>query len=104
MINHSRFYLLIPSALLILAVLPMPYGFYTFLRIAVTLAAVIAAYVIYQASQSLRWEVVVMGLVAILFNPVFQVSLSRTIWLPIDLLCAALFFYVAVTRPRRPAA
>lgn len=103
MTNHSRLYLLIPAVLLMLAVLPMPYGFYTFLRIAVTLSAVITAYVIYQESQSLGWEVVSMGLVAILFNPVFQVSLSRTTWLPIDLLCAALFFYVAVRRPRGPA-
>lgn len=93
--DQSRRYLLIPAALLVLAVLPMPYGFYTLVRIVVTLAAAFMAYTTYLQNSSLDWKVIALGFIAILFNPVIQISLSRTIWLPIDLLCAALFVYLA---------
>lgn len=93
-------YLLILAALLVVAILPLPYGYYTFLRLVVTIAAAAAAYVDYQSSRSLNWRVIVMGLVALLFNPVVTVALSRSTWLPIDLLTAGLFAYMALRKDR----
>lgn len=100
MSDRPALYLLIPAALLVVAILPLPYGYYTFLRLVVTIAAAATAYVAYQSSRSLSWRVIVMGLVALLFNPVVTVALSRSTWLPIDLLTAGLFAYMALRKER----
>ena len=100
MSDRPALYLLIPAALLVVAILPLPYGYYTFLRLVVTIAAAATAYVDYQSSRSLSWRVIVMGLVALLFNPVVTVALSRSTWLPIDLLTAGLFAYMALRKDR----
>ncbi len=84
--------------MLVVAILPLPYGYYTFLRLVVTLAAAVTAYVDYQSSRSLSRRVIVMGLVALLFNPVVTVALNRSTWLPIDLLTAGLFAYMALRK------
>lgn len=99
--DRPALYLLIPAALLVVATLPLPYGYYTFLRLVVTLAAAVAAYVDYQSARSLSWRVIALGLVALLFNPVVTVSLNRSTWLPIDLLVAGLFAYMALRRERQ---
>ncbi|THK37382.1 hypothetical protein EHS39_14245 [Ensifer sp. MPMI2T] len=96
MTDRPALYLLIPAVLLVAAVLPLPYGYYTFLRLVVTVAAAITAYTSYQTARSMTWPTIVMGLVAFLFNPVVPVALSRSVWLPIDLLTAGVFGYMAL--------
>lgn len=78
------------GALLLLAILPLPYGYYTFLRLSVFLAGSFLAYKSYQSAQ-FGWAISFVS-VAILFNPLIPIYLSRAEWLPIDLLCASLFF------------
>ncbi|WP_375714128.1 DUF6804 family protein [Rhizobium sullae] len=56
------------------------------------------AYTAFKAGAAVSWEVVVMGLVAILFNPLIPVSFSRAVWLPIDLLSGCLFVYLALRK------
>ncbi|MEZ0001319.1 DUF6804 family protein [Sinorhizobium fredii] len=98
MSERPAIYLLIPAALLLVAVLPLPYGYYIFLRLVVTVGAALAAYSAYKAKASISGEVVVMGLMAILFNPLVPVMLSRSVWLPIDLLAGCIFAYVALRK------
>jgi hypothetical protein len=40
------------------------------------------------------------GFIAVLFNPVVIVHLSRDLWQPIDTLCGVVFFLVAVAVKR----
>ncbi|MBB3544112.1 DUF6804 family protein [Rhizobium sp. BK399] len=96
--SQTRRYLLIPAGLLVLAVLPFPYGYYMFLRLVVAVASALTALTIYKAKQSLSYEVVALGLVALLFNPFIVVALSRLLWLPIDLAVAALLAYLALRK------
>jgi len=78
--------------------MPLPYGYYTFLRWIVAVSAVIAALASYRVNNSTNWKVIAMGVTAILFNPLAPVWLSRPIWLPIDLLAAGLFAYEALNK------
>jgi hypothetical protein len=90
----------VPAALLVVAVFPMPYGFYTLLRLVVTAAAVLIVWRELSGSQRPLWAVL-MGLVALLFNPVVPVHLTREIWFFIDLAVAAIFAVYALTVARR---
>ena len=67
------------------AVFPLPYGFYTFLRLVVLVGAFLAAVELKQEDNFL-W--VLFGGISLLFNPVFPVHLDRGVWFPIDLIVA----------------
>jgi hypothetical protein len=97
--------LYIAVAMLLIALAPLPYGYYTLLRLVATAVFIWAALVSYQRKSALLpWVFAVM---ALLFNPVFKVYLPREAWMFIDLGAAALLL---VTRrhltepPTRPAA
>ena len=76
-----------------------PYGYYPLLRLVVSGAGIYTAFVMYGwRRMGLAW---LFGLVALLFNPIVVIHLSREMWRPIDLFCAALFAIVALTVHRR---
>lgn len=81
---------LVPAAMLVLAVFHMPYGFYTLLRLVVTAAAVILTR--HALSRPVRpfWAAA-FCFIALLFNPVMPVHLTREIWFFIDFAIAAVF-------------
>jgi len=85
---------LLAAAFLLLATLDLPYGYYTFMRIVVCGISVYVAYQGYQWGQP--WATWVFGLVAVLFNPLIPIHLSREIWLPIDLMVAGLCIVAAI--------
>lgn len=73
------------SALLGLAVLPLPYGFYTFVKIVTTAVFTWAAVIEYRQNTSpmMIWILV---LVAILFNPIILIHLTRETWQLLDIM------------------
>jgi Family of unknown function (DUF6804) len=77
------------AILLIVALGHHPYGYYTFLRWAVTIAALAVASASWKSkSQWVAWPFVA---IAILFNPIAPVYMSRQSWRPIDIICAIAF-------------
>lgn len=91
------------AALMLLAALgDWPYGYYQLLRFVVCGAAAYVAWLSYHSKYP--WTVWVFGFVAILFNPLAPVHLSRATWGLLDLVCAALFVLAAATRRQSPAA
>lgn len=81
------------SVLLIVALGQHPYGYYTLLRWAVTVAALVVAWAAWTGwPQLLAWPFV--G-VAILFNPLAPVYLDRHTWRPIDIACSVAFVVAA---------
>ena len=81
---------LVPAVMLIVALAPLPYGYYTLLRLVVCGAAAYLAFVGHKAHVAQLWNGA-MVVVALLFNPLIPVHLSRGIWAPIDVLVAGLF-------------
>lgn len=77
------------GAMLLAAVGPWPYGYYQLLRLVVCGAGAYFAYTTYQWGK-LR-AVWVFGAIAVLFNPLLPVHLTREIWAVIDVVCAAAF-------------
>jgi len=85
-------YLSITSGvMLILAILNLPYGYYTFLRLGITISAGIFTYYFYESKETI-WTVV-FGAIALLFNPIVPVYLDKSTWVLIDIVTAIVFFY-----------
>jgi hypothetical protein len=88
--------LLICAAFLLLAVLKLPIGYYTFLRIAVTAVAIIA--IVNEIKNGIGFWIIAFGITAILFNPLIPIYLhDKSIWIPIDIVVAILFIAKALT-------
>jgi len=73
-----------------MALAHLPIGYFTILRIVVTIGA--AAIVIKEFEKSINIWVIIFGLIAIIFNPIIPIYLhNKAIWLPIDLICGVIF-------------
>jgi hypothetical protein len=76
------------AIVLVVAVFPLPYGYYTFTRIATCLACGILGWTCFAGRPSApTWGVVLVG-IAILFNPLIPIYLKRQTWFWIDLASA----------------
>jgi len=83
------------ALMLLLALADWPYGYYILLRWVVCGASVFVAVVSYAAQKI--WAMWPFVLVAILFNPLVPIYLTRDIWAPIDIVCAVVFLISIVT-------
>ena len=89
-------FLIVCAVLLFAAVFKLPIGYFTFLRITITLGALLIVFTEYK-KQTTFW-VIIFGLIAILFNPVIPVYLyKKSLWFPIDILVGVLFLVKAFT-------
>ena len=75
--------------MLFLAIPKLPYGYYILLRWVVTISALFSVWVAYD-SEDKFWVFLMVG-IAILFNPIIPVHLTKDIWVIIDLIVAILF-------------
>ena len=92
--NEMKPLLFICAAVLFIGVFPLPIGYYTLLRIVVCIGAI--AVIVSEYDSKLTYWVIVFGLVAILFNPLFPVYFrSKTAWIPIDIIAGILFIVKA---------
>jgi hypothetical protein len=83
---------MIAAAMLVGALGPWPYSYYQILRFLTSGSAVYIAFLGYNWKKS--WVVWLFGVIALLFNPLIPIHLSKEIWQPIDIICAWLFVIV----------
>lgn len=81
---------LVCAGLLLIGLIDLPIGYYTFLRIVVTIGSV--AVVVTELENGFNFWIVIFGIIAIVFNPVIPIYLNdRSAWMPIDLIGAIIF-------------
>lgn len=88
--SNLSLFLFASMAALLVGLLPMPYGFYTFVKVVVCLTATLVAFTDYNLGDQ-KW--VVFAGIAVLFNPLIPIYLNRSIWILIDLATIGLFFW-----------
>jgi hypothetical protein len=89
--------MILSGVLLLVGIADMPIGYYTLLRIVVTIGS--AAVIVEEMEKGITPWVLAFGLLAILFNPIIPVYLNdKDAWLPIDLVGGVLFFVKAYGR------
>jgi len=79
---------IVVAALLLIAIAHLPIGYYTFLRIVVCITSVIIGIAYFESKKPLT---VLFLIIAILFNPIVSIYLSKAIWVPIDIITAIIF-------------
>lgn len=85
---------LIAAAMLLGALADWPYGYYQLLRFVTCGVSVYIAVLAYNWQK--MWALWLFGFIALLFNPLIPIHLSRDVWQPIDFICAILFVIVAL--------
>ena len=75
--------------ILLIGILPLPYGFYIFLRLCVTIVSLFTAFKIVERQSNNFWILII---ISILFNPIIPVFLFKIAWIPIDLFASFYFF------------
>ena len=90
--------LIITGFLLFLAFAKLPIGYYTFLRIVVTLVSIII--IVAELNGGLNFWVILFSFIAIVFNPIFPIYLGhKSIWEVIDIICGIIFFTKSINLP-----
>ena len=88
------------AALMLLGALgSWPYGYFTLLRWVTATSAVLFAFDGYRTRNA--WMTWTFAFIAILFNPLVPVYLTREIWLPIDVAVAMVFAFAIACQIRR---
>jgi hypothetical protein len=81
------------AAMLLLGAAPMPYGYYTLLRLVGFIVFAVAAFAaLARRYATLPWAY---GLMALVFNPVFKLHFPKELWALIDVAAAVLLFATA---------
>ena len=84
--------LIIACVFLLLALLPMPYGYYQLLRLIV---CGVSIWAIMSGCDRNETLILLFVLVVLLYNPIFVVHFDRTIWSVLNVLTAVFFCYSA---------
>ncbi len=96
-----RLFCIFCAICLFIAVLNLPISYYTFLRITVTIGAVLV--MIRGRKDILNFWFLSFGLIAILYNPVFPVYLyAKSKWIPVDIVTGILFLIVKFKEGKEP--
>ena len=80
---------IVPVMVLVLAVFPLPYGYYTLTRIITCLACIALAYTAYGPRPGATIWTTFFVLIAIVFNPLIPIYLKKQTWMYIDGAAAA---------------
>ena len=89
---------LILSAILLLCLLPMPYGYYMLVRFVSMVAFGVMSYQYVQKKQT-AWAVT-FGALALLFQPFIKVALGRTMWNIVDVIVAVLLIVIWIKKTK----
>lgn len=87
---------LILAIALILCLLPLPYGFYTIVRLATAVIAGCWAYNFYKRRKTSL--AIVSGAIALLFQPFLKITLDRITWNVIDFIVVGLIVLMVLKR------
>src|SRR5690606_9253221 len=83
----------ITAAMLFVAVAPLPYGYYTLLRVVACCVFAFAAYCM--ANQKAHAASCVFGLFALTFNPLIPIHFAKEVWVVIDVAAGIVLLFAA---------
>ena len=84
------------------AIADLPCGYYTLMRLVVCATAVFV--VVASAKSKHMWAVWAYSILALLFNPILPVHLTKSLWQPIDFIAGAMLIVAAFVAIRKPPA
>lgn len=91
--SFIKYFIILSIFMLFGAIAEWPYGYYTLLRWTTCIASILVTFQVFE--KDINWAKVVFIIIAILFNPLTPIYLSRSTWIPIDI-TSAIFFIIAL--------
>lgn len=83
---------LVMAIMFLICLLDMPYGYYQLLRFVAMVVFCINSFV--YGSRQNNILMIIMGILALLFQPLFPITLGRTIWNIVDIIVAIFLLYL----------
>ena len=80
------------AILILIAALPVSYGYYQFIRYAAPAGIIFILINGWQGFDSLNKAILL--LIVLLFNPIEQFNLGRSLWIVADLVCAGYLWFL----------
>ncbi len=90
--NFTKYFIILNIFMLFGAIAEWPYGYYILLRWITCITSILVAFQAFE--KNIDWAKVVFIVIAILFNPLAPIYLSRSTWIPLDIVTAILFIFV----------
>jgi len=87
-----KYFIILSIFMLFGAIVEWPYGYYALLRWISCIAAILVTFQAFE--KNINWAKVVFIIIAILFNPLTPIYLSRSTWIPLDIITAIFFIFV----------
>jgi len=84
----------------LVAIADLPYGYYTLMRLVVCATAIYV--IVISAKSGQTWGSWLFGIVALLFNPVAPIHLTKGIWQPLDFITGILLVVAALVVRKKP--
>lgn len=91
----NNWFKIVGIIILLLALGSLPYGYYQFLRWAITIIGAYSAYLAYE-QKNITWTWI-FGLIAILFNPIIPFIFAKDTWQTIDVITAIIIIINVVS-------
>ena len=86
-----KYFIILSIVMLFGAIAEWPYGYYILLRWITCITSIL---VVLQAfEKDIDWVKVLFIIIAILFNPLAPIHLSRSTWIPLDIVTAILLIF-----------
>jgi hypothetical protein len=82
--------------LMFLAIFDLPYNYYEFLRTSVFIGSILLIFLILQQNSKLSLLIMLISIIALLFNPIIPIYSNRGFWLPMNVVSGSIFSYVSL--------
>jgi hypothetical protein len=82
--------------LMFLAIFDLPYSYYEFLRPVVFIGSILLIFLITQQNSKLSLLIMLISIIALLFNPIIPIYSNRVFWLPVNILSGSIFSYLTL--------
>lgn len=92
-----RALLILCACALLLGIADLPIEYYTFLRIGITIGAMVVIFS--ELKNGFNFWILAFGVIAIIFNPLVPIYLlQKEVWIPLDILASILFLVKAFVK------
>jgi hypothetical protein len=82
--------------LMFLAIFDLPYSYYEFLRPAVFIGSLLLIFLISKQNSKLSLLIMLISIIALIFNPIIPIYSNRGFWLPINIFSGTFFSYLSI--------
>lgn len=89
---------ILPSILLLIALAPLPYGYYYILKFAICIASVMELVELNDKNNNNSNLMIAFGFLIVLYNPLISIPIGKSIWTVVNILTILFFIYYSKKR------